>query len=121
MLQMRARGYACRDGAADVLSGLYLAEEIQHPARDVTPVITSDALEIPDDIPAITETEPASDEPDDMIADVDGFLSALDESIALCGSVEELSEIEENNRDIINRLPKAAKRKAESMLKEAAE
>lgn len=28
MLQMRARGYACRDGAADVLSGLYVAEEL---------------------------------------------------------------------------------------------
>lgn len=27
MLQMRARGLACRDGAPDVLSGLYLAEE----------------------------------------------------------------------------------------------
>lgn len=29
MLQMRARGYAARDGAADVLSGLYVAEEVQ--------------------------------------------------------------------------------------------
>lgn len=29
MLQMRARGLAARDGAADVLSGLYLAEEAQ--------------------------------------------------------------------------------------------
>jgi hypothetical protein len=29
MLQMRARGYAARDGAADVLSGLYIAEEVQ--------------------------------------------------------------------------------------------
>jgi hypothetical protein len=29
MLTMRARGFAARDGAADVLSGLYIAEEIQ--------------------------------------------------------------------------------------------
>jgi len=29
MLQMRARGFACRDGAADVLAGLYFAEEIE--------------------------------------------------------------------------------------------
>jgi hypothetical protein len=28
MLQMRARGFACRDGAADVLAGLYVAEEL---------------------------------------------------------------------------------------------
>lgn len=39
MLRMRARGFACRDGAADVLSGLYVAEEIEEerPMRDVTP------------------------------------------------------------------------------------
>lgn len=36
MLQMRARGLACRDGAPDVLSGLYLAEETQE-MHDVTP------------------------------------------------------------------------------------
>lgn len=35
MLQMRARGYAARDGAADVLSGLYVAEELQD--IDVSP------------------------------------------------------------------------------------
>jgi len=29
MLQMRARGFAARDGAADVLAGLYIAEEAQ--------------------------------------------------------------------------------------------
>ena len=29
MLQMRARGFAARDGAADVLAGLYLREEIE--------------------------------------------------------------------------------------------
>lgn len=33
MRQMRARGYATRDGAPDALSGLYLAEEI----HDITP------------------------------------------------------------------------------------
>ena len=39
MLQMRARGFACRDGAADVLSGLYITEEVEEerPMRDVTP------------------------------------------------------------------------------------
>lgn len=39
MLQMRARGFACRDGAADALSGLYITEEIEEerPMRDATP------------------------------------------------------------------------------------
>lgn len=36
MLQMRARGLACRDGAADALSGLYLAEEMAE-VEDITP------------------------------------------------------------------------------------
>lgn len=39
MLAMRARGFACRDGAADVLSGLYVAEELADSpeAIDITP------------------------------------------------------------------------------------
>ena len=40
MLQMRARALAARDGAADVLSGLYLVEEVQdidEPPIDITP------------------------------------------------------------------------------------
>jgi len=41
MLQMRARGYAARDGAADVLSGLYVAEELQD--IDLTPPRKSSA------------------------------------------------------------------------------
>lgn len=36
MLQMRARGFAARDGAADALAGLYLAEETQD-IVDITP------------------------------------------------------------------------------------
>lgn len=61
MLKMRARGFAARDGAADVLSGLYLREEIDdEPMRDITP---KQALaEIPDipDIP--DDDEPAADQ-----------------------------------------------------------
>jgi hypothetical protein len=49
MLQMRARSLAARDGAADVLSGLYVVEEAQdiaseQPApemRDITPVVSA--------------------------------------------------------------------------------
>lgn len=39
MLKMRARGFACRDGAADVLRGFQLREEVEdyQPIRDVTP------------------------------------------------------------------------------------
>jgi hypothetical protein len=38
MLQMRARGLAARDGAADALAGMYLAEEAEDiPTIDITP------------------------------------------------------------------------------------
>lgn len=37
MLQMRARSYAARDGAADAMMGLQVAEEVQDYPKDVTP------------------------------------------------------------------------------------
>jgi hypothetical protein len=38
MLSMRARAWACRDGAADALMGLQVAEEMQDlPVKDITP------------------------------------------------------------------------------------
>lgn len=42
MLQMRARAFAARDGAADVLKGLHIREEVEDygHARDVTPAPT---------------------------------------------------------------------------------
>lgn len=41
MLQMRARSFAARDGASEVLCGLYLAEEAQDipPPKDITPSV----------------------------------------------------------------------------------
>ncbi len=46
MLQMRARGLAARDGAADVLAGMYLKEEAQDiEAVDITPPDTHDTDE----------------------------------------------------------------------------
>lgn len=54
MLQMRARGFAARDGAADVLGGLHLAEEVDdQPMRDITPAPA--ALDLPDIPDAITD------------------------------------------------------------------
>lgn len=42
MLKMRARAFAARDGAADVLRGMQIREEVEdyHPIRDVTPQVT---------------------------------------------------------------------------------
>lgn len=63
MLQMRARGLAARDGAADVLLGMYLAEEAQdipetisEPAIDITPDAETVAA-IPDDLAELLSHE----------------------------------------------------------------
>lgn len=64
MLQMRARGFAARDGAADVLGGLYIREELDEPV-DVTP--RAPALDLPD-IP---------DEPAEALTDQSAVLRTL--------------------------------------------
>ncbi len=116
MLPMRARGYASRDGAADALSGLYLAEELQSPPmRDVTP-IQSAPLEIPD-----FDEPQAIQEQDEPIADADGYIAKLKDDIDFCTSAEELAEVAESNASMIARLPEAKQKIAEQMLKEAAE
>lgn len=128
MLQMRARGFACRDGAADALSGLYLSEEIEAPIKDITP--KPSVLEIPDDIPDNSGTHPADlalkqpdTEPDsqDTIADADGLLEKIAEDLTLCSSMEELAEIEAQYADMIARLPKSHKDKATKLFSEAKE
>ena len=120
MRSMRARGYACRDGAADVLSGLYLREELDVPMRDVTPSRPA-ALEIPDDIPDHAAPGAAMDEAGDLLTDPDAFLIKLEEDISLCSTAEELQEIAEHNADAIARLPKQQRIKAAKLLSDAAE
>lgn len=66
MLTMRARGFCCRDGAADVLGGLYVAEELDEPMRDVTPrKAIAELPDIPDvpDIPDAVDDIPTDDVP----------------------------------------------------------
>lgn len=66
MLQMRARAFALRDLFADVLGGLYIAEELEgvdddRPLKDVTPrpvVMPGNGAELPAELPAPTRQEP---------------------------------------------------------------
>lgn len=74
MLQMRARGFAARDGAADVLGGLYLREEVEEdkPMRDVTPTaketVTPGAKALP---PTIGDApEPTPDDAIEVVPDL---------------------------------------------------
>ena len=91
--------------------------------RDVTPAKAA-PLEIPDDIQiAPKDAEPVvqinADLEDEPLADPEGFLAKLSEELALCTSVEELEEIKAHNAEMIARLPKSHKAKAEAMFDEA--
>jgi len=122
MLQMRARGFAARDGAADVLGGMYLREELDEPEmKDVTPATSANALPSLPELPDIPEAEvvtdlPVIDEEPDTIADVEGFLVKLEEDRSLCDSEDDLRELAEANEDIIARLPADAQAKARALL-----
>lgn len=136
MIKARALGFVGKDGGADALKGLMVREEMEDmiradQARDITPAKRI-ALEIPDDIPDGTSspkaenTKPAlAKEPDiepdnqDELADPEGFLAKLADDLALCSSVDELDEIKLHNADLIERLPKSHKAKAQKMLDDA--
>ena len=113
MLQMRARGFCWRDGAADVGRGLYVREELdEHEMRDITPAKEVPALpDIPDvpavpDIPDIPDVDQSVPEQtgDDGIADADGFLAALDEDLACCADMETLVETWDARESVVERL-----------------
>ena len=53
---MRARGFACRDGAADVLGGLYITEEAEDIPAEMTD-ITPRKSQAADAGPAITAAQ----------------------------------------------------------------
>ena len=114
MRQMRARGFAARDGAADVLGGLYLREEVEEVSmRDVTPPAEAAPLELPD-IPDIEPEPPA--EPDDTLADSEGFLAGLREQRGWCESESDVEELRDGMADLIERLSPADQARAEAIL-----
>jgi hypothetical protein len=89
MLQMRARGFACRDGAADVLAGLYLREEIEEDQsmKDITPQQKQVVL------PAIGKAlPPVVGEVEDVPLTPTGEARA---AIAEAGSIEVLNHLRE--------------------------
>lgn len=97
MLQMRARGLAARDGAADVLSGIYLAEEMQ----DVTPEPdpSSDLLAPP---PKSTRRKTA------YRAKIDGDDVAYNElrgAVSSADTLDDLDTLTASNADFLLILP----------------
>jgi ribosome modulation factor len=87
MLLMRARTWAVRDGAADALMGLQVAEEVQdyQPIRDVTPKpsgfadLAMKARGEPEDKPADAEVVLFADLPtEDAFPGSDAFTTGAD-------------------------------------------
>lgn len=72
MLQMRARGFAARDGAADVLGGLYLREEVEEdkPMRDVTPAAKETVTPGAKALPPTVGEEPTPDDAIEVVPDL---------------------------------------------------
>jgi hypothetical protein len=90
MLQMRARGFAARDGASDVMRGMQVREEIEEerPMRDITPAVqppTPPAPPVPPTPSAVVSAYP------DAFAAAK-LLTFLDEELAHAHTFEELHE-----------------------------
>lgn len=95
MLQMRARAFALRDGFADVLRGLHIAEEMQDiPTRTtaaLSPPPAPPASVLP---PSAPSPQPASnDDQGAIVDDPDTFLDNLDDLLATARTVDDLNEI----------------------------
>ena len=96
MLQMRARSLAARDGAADALSGLYLAEEMQ----DVTPPRDSSDL--------LSAAPPSRVRKSSSQAKKDGDDAAMNEfrgAVSGCDTLAELEKLETLHADMLAELP----------------
>lgn len=101
MLQMRARGFCFRDGAADVSRGLYTREEAEDtklidvtPAKAAAVAAPAGPPDIPDDIPEM----PADDEP---ITDVAGYLAQIEGVLAGCETEQEVQEAWEQDEQTV--------------------
>lgn len=125
MRAMRARAWALRDGFADVLKGMSVAEEVADtlPMKDITPAREpAPLLDIPDDIPEMPADAPPNT-PDELpeipedapISDVARFLAKLREDRGFCQSEEEVRELAEANADLIARLPPDKQQEARSI------
>ncbi len=97
MLQMRARGLASRDGAADVLSGMYVAEEMQ----DVEPAPAAQHLMpsmVPTDTKRKSSAEAKRDGTDQVLNDLRGLIGSAD-------SLTELRGIKQDNQPVWDAMP----------------
>lgn len=107
MLQMRARSWAVRDGAADVLNGLYVAEEERdvRPMRNVTPADGGEKKRIMQRLAPRPAAEPEAkladphEEPAAPDAQPDPFSEAYDAGMAAHGEGIKPGDMPEDLRE----------------------
>lgn len=119
MLQMRARGFAVRDGAADVLSGLYLREEIDGGALVVDSNPAAPAKTHPTGLLDIPDVPDVVDVDDAAIIDPAALVAKIKDDLACATDDDSKAEVAEQYRDIIDRLPDDWKGKANAVLETA--
>lgn len=103
MLGWRALGFAKSDGASDVLRGLDIRENADETQMiDVTPTKPS-ALAVPDDIPDESDPPPSEAESnqDEPIADIEGYLTRLEEQLEGAETEADFDAIWEGNEELV--------------------
>ena len=93
MLQMRARGFAARDGVPDVMRGMYIREEMEEerPVRDITPERASVQPAPPS--PPAPPPPPAIEASQELPAfDLGAFKQHLESELAVAQDQEALGE-----------------------------
>lgn len=95
MRQMRARSWALRDGFADVLKGIHIAEEMQDvPMRDITPRPVAAIEDIPDAASATIQPPAAKAPVSEPRAKTDAqFLDDMEASFAAAKDLGSLNEV----------------------------
>jgi hypothetical protein len=116
MLAMRARGFAWRDGAADVGRGLYTAEEAEDAEmKDITPK-TAEPLAIPD-MPDFDDVAPKADAIDESpaqpnaIVDIDALHSTIDLALGACKDAATLAETWNQNEIDVEGLDRSSRQR----------
>lgn len=102
MLEWRAFGFCCKDGASDVTRGMYVREEMAPEYNEMVD-ITPAREPLPDipDIPDGTEANTCDAEADQRYSDQD-YLKSLDECLAAASSIATLQEVMDANAEEIS-------------------
>lgn len=93
MLQMRARAFALRDGFADVLRGLHIAEEVQDIPARAAPSLTPPPAPPANLLPPAAPVHSSVDDVPAPVEDPAMFIDNLDGLLATAGTVDDLNEI----------------------------